>query len=56
MAIVTWGSKKISLIGYLEKGKNVTGLYYLLLSDRMKTELHETSAIGPQKVLLNIEL
>ena len=54
MATVFWDSQGIILIDYLEKGKTITGQYYSLLLDRLKTELDEKHPqLAHKKVLFH---
>lgn len=39
MATVFWDSRGVILIDYLEKGKSITGAYYVTLLDKLKAEI-----------------
>jgi hypothetical protein len=54
MATVFWDSQGIILINYLEKGKTITSAPYLLLFDRLKTELREKCPWLAHKISFSI--
>ncbi|GFV41676.1 histone-lysine N-methyltransferase SETMAR [Trichonephila clavipes] len=41
MATVFWDNHGVILIDYLQKGKTITGAYYVSLLDKLKAELAE---------------
>lgn len=54
MATVFWDTQGVILIDYLQRGKTITGEYYALLLDRLKTELEEKRPrLAHKKVLFH---
>ena len=52
MATVFWNSHGVILIDYLQKGKIITGAYYVSLLDKLKAELAEKRPHFQKKKIL----
>lgn len=53
MASVFWDAKGILLVDYLEKGKTVTGEYYVNLLDRLDEEIRKRRPGSKKKIIFH---